>query len=63
MRIDYSNTHLPKHMLDPLDVTPIEGSYIVSCQYEELSAWKTNIGHSRFYHFCTLTELYVLLAQ
>lgn len=43
MRIDYSNTHLPKHEPDQLDVTPVGGSYIVSCQYEELSAWKTNV--------------------
>ena len=57
MKIDYSNTYLPKHEPDQLDVTSVGGSYIVSCQYEELSAWKTNIGHSRFYHFCTKTEL------
>lgn len=43
MRIDYPNTHLPKHEPDQLDVTLVGGSYIVSCQYEELSAWKTNV--------------------
>ena len=43
MKIDYSNTYLPKHEPDQLDVTSVGGSYIVSCQYEELSAWKTNV--------------------
>ena len=30
-------------MPDPLDATSVGGSYIVSCQYEELPAWKTNV--------------------
>lgn len=44
-------------MPDPLDATPVGGSYITSCWYKGTIYLENEGGHSRFYHFCTITEL------